>query len=523
MQFVFIEVFHVQALEYLNQRESQISNILESYTREGGETTEAAGKDPPDKKLKTSEGRPDPAVQSPPATSKTSTDSESDAGSSSDSIIQKFRKSSAQPTAGAQEETAALPESERRPRGRTDVGADIVATADPFSPGVKAADSGVQSAAGGGTADLRRLGRRSGGWTPVEGDATAGGQHKLVGAPTVVAEQRLLQQQPAAGDHASPAAAGKQLQQSTPSPSAAVAALTATPKRSIFSPDRTTVAGNSIDATPFGGRNIAAGQKENESPVSSWRSPRDGKPADGRSPRAVAAGRDKSGGARDPLPLGPAKSPAQSPALSRSFESGLPRGSPQLTNRSPAVAVAQSPMKSSPHQPPLVSRDTSDAGLLLLPPALNKSDNEPEELPSSGDISRKYSVESKDSDADSAKSSLLDANDTMRDFGKDDEDEEEEEEMVRESSTTTTTAIGNNNKVFDSSIEEGLSLARQQQQQQQSHLIHQGVQQQQAKMDEGYVSAEKVHPADPIIAQSLALLKQRPPPNVLGNSSSQLF
>jgi hypothetical protein len=201
--------------------------------------------------------------------------------------------------------------------------------------------------------------------------------------------------------------------------------------------------------------------------------------------------------------------------LSRSFESGLPRGSPQLTNRSPAVAVAQSPVKSSPHQPP-VSRDVaglkqseeiaSSEELLLLPPALNKSDNEPEELPGSGgDTGRKYSVESKDSDADSAKSSLLDANDTiMRDFGK--EDEEEEEKIVHDS-TTAVTAIGTGNKVLNSSIEEGLSLVRQQQQQQQTHLIHHGVQQQQAKMDEGYVSAEKVHPADPIMAQSLALFE----------------
>jgi hypothetical protein len=166
-------------------------------------------------------------------------------------------------------------------------------------------------------------------------------------------------------------------------------------------------------------------------------------------------------------------------------------------------------MKSSPHQPPVsrpvdsvvMKQSAEELGTEVLLPALNKSDNEPEELPgsSSSDLGRKYSVESKDSDADSAKSSLLDANDTiMRDFGKEEDEEEEEAEMVSD--------IISSNKAFTTGNEEAMSLARQQQQQQQqAHLIHaSGVQQ--AKMDEGYVSAEKVHPADPI-SQSLALFE----------------
>ena len=488
-------------MEYLNQRESQISNILESY---GREEADAGGKDPPDKKLKTSEGRPDP-VQSPPANSKTPTDSESDADSSSDSIIQKIKQSSTRPaTASAVSDTTAATDSARdqaaaeqpqaspkRKPTRSFAGVDpIIVTSDPSS---KEAVAGLRSA-GGGAGNICGAGDSPAkivpGWIQVEGGA---------GKCSPAADERLHQPSRAA----SPTTEGEQLEQSTPT---IAAATVSTPKRSIFSPDRAVANPETI-----GGRGASArehespGQKENESPVN-WRSPRDGKPAEGRSPRLAAATlREKQAGG-----LGPAKSPAQSPALSRSFEAvvgGLARGSPQLTNRSPAVAVAQSPVKSSPHQPP-VNRTAVDSPLkshveetagpeLLLLPALNKSDNEPEELPgsSNSDIGgRKYSVESKDSDADSAKSSLLDANEAiLRDFGK-----EEEEEMGR---NVIAEAAG---KVFSSDNDEVMSLARQQQQHQAQMLLSSGVQQ--AKMDEGYVSAEKVHPADPI-GQSLALFE----------------
>jgi hypothetical protein len=112
--------------------------------------------------------------------------------------------------------------------------------------------------------------------------------------------------------------------------------------------------------------------------------------------------------------------------------------------------------------------------------------------------SRKYSVESKDSDADSAKSSLLDANESvLRDFGK----EEEEEDQLE---TGRDIAPASGAKAFAAESEEALlSLTRQHQQQAQM-LLASGAQQ--AKMDEGYVSAEKVHPADPI-GQSLALFE----------------
>lgn len=528
-----------KALEYLNQRESQISNILESYTREEIN----AGKDPPDKKLKTSEGRPD-QVQSPPAHSKTSTDSESDADSSSDSIIiqQSKRASNAQPASGVlsatgaagqpqepaaaeQPETASLQESEQKPsrnissRILDDPSASVTTSVEEPSSG-----AGLRPV-GGGAGNSRRMGdnlspEAARGWTEVERDA---GKDSPVTAPVL---ERLKQPTglPSPAGIASPAAASKQLQQSTPSPAAAAAAAT----RSIFSPDRP--AAPSADGPGVVAREYEpSGQKENESPVS-WRSPRDGKPTEGRSPRLLGSSssvRDKVGVGRD-LPLGPIKSPGQSPALSRSFESvqvggsgGVSRASPQLTNRSPAVAVAQSPTKSSPHHPPaprtldsgLKNSSLEEIGSETLLPALNKSDNEPEELPgsSSSDIGRKYSVESKDSDVDSAKSSLLDASDTiMRDFGK--EEEEEEEAIVRDITTTSTTA-----KVFSSITEEAMSLARHQQQQQQTQMIHaSGVQQ--AKMDEGYVSAEKVHPADPIV-QSLALFES----SLLGTGGAEVL
>ncbi len=82
-----------KALQYLSQRESQISNILGNYDKDkasGGEGTDKTGKVPPDKKLKTSEGRPE-GVQSPPSSTKNSSDSDSD--SSSDSSDAKIKHS----------------------------------------------------------------------------------------------------------------------------------------------------------------------------------------------------------------------------------------------------------------------------------------------------------------------------------------------------------------------------------------------------------------------------------------------
>ena len=71
-----------KALEYLMQRESQLSGLLGDYKKE---EIVPQPQLTPDKKLKTSEGRAD-GVQSPPETPKNSSDSESDS-SSADSVI----------------------------------------------------------------------------------------------------------------------------------------------------------------------------------------------------------------------------------------------------------------------------------------------------------------------------------------------------------------------------------------------------------------------------------------------------
>ena len=79
-----------KALEYLSQRESQISNILGNYNDKAGGETVRTGKEP-DKKLKTSEGRPE-GLQSPPSSTKNSSDSETDS-SSDDSTVAKIKSS----------------------------------------------------------------------------------------------------------------------------------------------------------------------------------------------------------------------------------------------------------------------------------------------------------------------------------------------------------------------------------------------------------------------------------------------
>ena len=105
-----------KALQYLSQRESQISNILGNYDKDkasGGEGTDKTGKVPPDKKLKTSEGRPE-GVQSPPSSTKNSSDSESD--SSSDNSDAKIKNSIA---AYANQEAAATGMPEQQPAAAT--------------------------------------------------------------------------------------------------------------------------------------------------------------------------------------------------------------------------------------------------------------------------------------------------------------------------------------------------------------------------------------------------------------------
>merc|ERR1711892_348183 len=206
-------------------------------------------------------------------------------------------------------------------------------------------------------------------------------------------------------------------------------------KKSIFSPDRSPrtsadqsrsskSASNSVQREHDSSR-----EKENEGP-GTWRSPRERK-----RPEATVTSSPKDKISRE-VPT-PAKSPAKSPALSRSFEGS--RSSPMQTHRSPAFG--RSPARHSQHplnksldlNKSIDSLDSSKAdptepNKLMDPKKIleqtpNKSDNEPEEERPSldRDAARKFSVESKDSDGDSAKSSLPDANvNGLPDFSKED-------------------------------------------------------------------------------------------------------
>ena len=257
--------------------------------------------------------------------------------------------------------------------------------------------------------------------------------------------------------HDTPAQAAPQSQQQLkPSPGAG-SGVSPRQKASIFSPER----------SPRTVADPSRGERGDEREANSWRSPRDRKQAE------QLASKEKI------LPAS-TKSPAKSPALSRSFGETGSRSSPLHTHRSPAFG--RSPARHSQH-PLNKSLDSSKGDLtdpkLTITP--NKSDNEPEEERPSIEP-RKFSVDSKDSDGDSAKSSLPEGNvNGMADFSKED----------------STDTLDYGDKVSDLRDSKSKDPAP-------AH-----------KTDEGYVSAEKVQTVTPpilpnneISAQD-ALSKQR--------------
>ena len=395
-----------KALEYLTQRESQISNILGATPKAGREEIVDTGKDPPDKKLKTSEGRPDHS-QSPPRSPKDSSDSESDSDTD-DSIIAKCRPATTT-TAGKSASTE--------------------------QPELGTAAAGLESK----EAEDRLAGRRPGDKPDISSPTTKA-ERRPQGSIKVRSGDELL------SDSCSTTAQGQQQ-------SAAAAAAAATPEKSIFSPERSPRVGGAEGIAAWGsGRRSPAshegkspagfGSKESlidttailkdlESPPKSW-SPRERKLAESsaRSPRVASSPRERGREIFDST-----KTPTKSPSLNRSFDSV--RNSPHLL-KSPTI-VQRSP-----------SLGGKDAGLA-------KNTLHPNELPPKKEVNRKFSV---DSDADSAKSSLPDADNLLQDIGKDD--------------STDTLELAD--KLSEASAKTDPSKA--------SSVNH-------AKTDEGYVSAEK--------------------------------
>ena len=447
-----------KALEYLTQRESQISNILGSLSKEDKEETDKAGKVSPDKKLKTSEGRPE-GDQSPPGSSKTSSDSESDTDTD-DSIIQKLKpstKPASEPHVFPSREPLELPASESEqslgpPEGKP-IGLPIAV---PIVESKKADDR----LAGG------RRGNRSDSSVDrsTERDRASGDEVPPSRTGSIFS--------PA---HRASPAQGQQLKQSIEKPSGAE-------KKSIFSPERsprTVVEPITVSQSPAGlraGEHESTSQKENESPTE-WRSPRDRKLPESRSPRVSSSSREKG---REILTQ--TKSPTKSPALNRSLDGSLNRSLDTALNRSldvprnsPLPHLLKSPLGQSPSlhgsKDALNKSIDSDKTVVDLgKQALNKSDNEPEEELI---IGRKFSIESKDSDADSAKSSLPEANGLLQALSKED----------------STDTLEFTDKLSDASLKTD---------------PQKGVQHQ-AKTDEGYVSAEKpvVVPPSPAFENNL--------------------
>ena len=362
------EVRSSKALEYLMQRESQLSNILGDYKQE----SEPPPQSTPDKKLKTSEGRAE-GVQSPPKSRKDSSDSDSDS-SSNDSIIlgikarqqqKDVEKSDDQPQASASGES--LDATSRVSRSAT--------KEDHRGPGSRSRDSNDLSVEPGVRAGARADHHRS----PLPG-----------GRSSSAASEQL--KQPGAASEASPGQ-----------------------KKSIFSPDRSprTSSDPSRGRASSGPGREHDPAREKEMP-GNWKSPRDWKWAEaglGVSPK------DKAGRDRE---LPPASlSPAKSPALNRSFEGS--RSSPlQQQHRSPGFG--RSPARHSQH-PLNKSLDLNKSAESSSKPSdfPENKNKKADDSTNDRDSNRKFSVESKDSDVDSAKSSLPDATmNGLPDFSKED-------------------------------------------------------------------------------------------------------
>jgi hypothetical protein len=462
------------ALEYLMQRESQITTMLKSLDDEEKEQgdgwirTEESVKPnqvSPDKKLKTSEGQqPQGFVHSPPDSPKASSNSDSNSDSD-DSVIKSIKErkkkefEKQQPSIESKKKDEDLSLQRPPTPGSTDKRAS--SRDNSFSDGGAVQSKRYDSDQPGSTDPMLQesSARRPGGRAGDSSDGGLESGHARAGRPSREASGGSRER--------SSRQAAAQSQQLKPSPGHPAGQKG---PKSIFSPERSprTAADPSRD--------------ERETGPGSWRSPRDRKQAE------QLATKEKI------LPSS-TKSPVKSPAVSRGFGEGS-RSSPLQTHRSPAFG--RSPARHSQH-PLNKSLDSSKGDLtdpkLTITP--NKSDNEPEEERPSID-SRKFSVESKDSDADSAKSSLPDANvNGLPDFSKED-------------STDTLFA----DKVGDLRDSKGKEQAP-------AH-----------KTDEGYVSAEKVQtttpptlPSNDIGAQDISGKPREMPgfPNFQSNITSDKF
>ena len=333
------EVRSSKALEYLMQRESQLSNILGDYKQE----SEPPPQSTPDKKLKTSEGRAE-GVQSPPPSPKDSSDSGSDS-SSADSIILGIK---ARQKAEA-ERPAMFSDSDSSPSSNQ-----------PLSlPGL-----GLQEDGGGPGGRPRDRDDQS-----VEGLQPPGGAHHH---PTPAQSEQ----------HKPPGTL------SVPAPGQPGAQ-----KKSIFSPDRSP---RPAADKSRGSEGSLLGREHD----SSWKSPREWKFSESSS-----TGREVSAAPG---------STTKSPALNRSYEGS--RSSPMQQHRSPGFG--RSPARHSQH-PLNKSLDLNKSSDNLSKSEVKKT--EENTVTSERDSSRKFSMESKDSDVDSAKSSLPDASmNGLPDFSKED-------------------------------------------------------------------------------------------------------
>ena len=182
--------------------------------------------------------------------------------------------------------------------------------------------------------------------------------------------------------------AGEQLKH----PGAADRDRDSTQKKSIFSPDRSPR--TTADKSRGGEGSLSGREHDPARGPESWKSPRDWKFSE-----SASAGREISAATGSAT-----KSPALSGSTARPYEGS--RSSPMQQHRSPGFG--RSPARHSQH-PLNKSLDLNKSSDNLS--SLNKSEikKTEENATADRDSSRKFSVESKDSDVDSAKSSLPDA------------------------------------------------------------------------------------------------------------------
>ena len=388
-----------KALEYLMQRESQINNILTELSKDTVEETLEdklrnlkPPPEPPGTKLKTSEGRPED-VQSPPKSTKNSSDSDSDTDSD-DSVIRgiKDRKQ-------REAEKSTIPD-----------GSSNVATIGEISEKEDDIKRGPESMHESPTkAGEQKLGRRSGDNSDFSMEESrnrreSGNLSRNTSAKSLSAEGEQLKQPAAGSFHGQ--------------------------KKSIFSPDRSprtpSDQGRSSKSGSGGLREQdSTNKKEIEGPTS-WRSPREWK----RSETGISASPKEKVGRELPTP---SKSPAKSPALSRSFEGS--RSSPLQVQSHRSPVFGRSPARHSQHplnksldlNKSVESKNKTEinesvSSKKVFDTAQKKSENEAaDENQTDKEKARKLSIESKDSDADSAKSSLPDPIENgLPDFSKED-------------------------------------------------------------------------------------------------------